>query len=166
VNTRLHWAEGFPDRNFIGIDIKGARIWRGAKTALEEAIPNVAFLRTYIDHLADYFEHGEVAEIWITFPDPYHEKSKARKRLTSEIFLARYKNVLKPGGFIHLKTDDLFLYQFTLEMIEKAKGEILFHTDNLYAAPLPHEILEVKTFYENQHLASGKSIKYVKFVLR
>jgi len=122
----LALARKFPQRNFIGIDIKGARIWRGARTALEEKIPNVAFLRTYIDHLEEYFSPGEVEEIWITFPDPYHEKSKARKRLTSEKFLPRYKTILKPGGFIHLKTDDMQLYQFTLEKISEFKGNIIF----------------------------------------
>jgi tRNA (guanine-N7-)-methyltransferase len=159
----LALARQFPARNFIGLDIKGARIWRGAKMALEEKISNVAFLRTYIDHIEDYFTDAEVEEIWITFPDPYPEKSKARKRLTSELFLPRYKKILKPGGIIHLKTDDLQLYQFTLEKIEEFKCHILFVSEDLYASPLPDEILAEKTFYEQQHLAKGKSIKYIRF---
>lgn len=160
----LALARKFPSRNFIGLDIKGARIWRGAKTALEEKISNVAFLRTYIDHIEDYFTEGEVEEIWITFPDPYPEKSKARKRLTSEVFLPRYKKILNPGGIIHLKTDDLQLFQFTLEKIEECKGQILFVSDDLYASSLPDEILSEKTFYERQHLAEGKTIKYIRFM--
>lgn len=159
----LALARKFPAQNFIGLDIKGARIWTGAKMALEEKISNAAFLRTYIDHIEDYFEEGEVEEIWITFPDPYPEKSKARKRLTSELFLPRYKKILKPGGIIHLKTDDLQLYQFTLEKIEEFRYRILFVSDDLYASPLPDEILSEKTFYEQQHLAKGKTIKYIRF---
>lgn len=162
----LALARKFPAQNFIGMDIKGARIWTGAKMALEEKISNAAFLRTYIDHIEDYFEEGEVEEIWITFPDPYPEKSKARKRLTSELFLPRYKKILKPGGIIHLKTDDLQLYQFTLEKMEEFKCRILFASDNLYASPLPDEILFEKTFYEQQHLAKGKTIKYIRFMFQ
>jgi len=161
----LALARKFPERNFIGIDIKGSRIWRGAKTALEEKIANVAFLRTYIDHLEEYFSPGEVEEIWITFPDPYREKSKARKRLTSEKFLPRYKNILKQGGIIHLKTDDWQLYQFTLEKISEFKCNIIFSSEDLYSEKLPDEILSEKTFYEQQHLAEGKTIRYIKFTL-
>jgi len=161
----LALARKFTERNFIGIDIKGSRIWRGAKTSLEEKIPNVAFLRTYIDHLEEYFSPGEVEEIWITFPDPYREKSNARKRLTSEKFLPRYKNILKQGGIIHLKTDDLQLYQFTLEKISEFKGNTIFSSEDLYAGKLPDEILLEKTFYEQQHLAEGRTIRYIKFTL-
>lgn len=156
-------ARRFPSKNFIGIDIKGARIWRGAKTALEENIHSVAFLRTYIDHITDYFEQGEVSEIWITFPDPYHENSKARKRLTSGVFLNRYRQILQPGGILHLKTDDQLLYEFSLGSLRKHDCSILFHTEDLYASGLPDEILSVKTFYEKQHLANGKTIKYIRF---
>ncbi|MEO6169121.1 MAG: tRNA (guanosine(46)-N7)-methyltransferase TrmB [Chitinophagales bacterium] len=156
-------ARNFPARNFIGIDIKGARIWRGAKTALEEKISNAAFLRTYIDHITAYFEPGEVAEIWITFPDPYHENSKMNKRLTSSVFLRRYMQILQPGGIIHLKTDDQLLYEFSLDTIAKENCRLLFNTDNLYASDLPDEILSVRTFYEKQHLANGKTIKYIRF---
>ncbi|MEP7128997.1 MAG: tRNA (guanosine(46)-N7)-methyltransferase TrmB [Chitinophagales bacterium] len=156
-------AQKFPEKNFVGIDIKGARIWRGAKTALEENIHSVAFLRTYIDHITEYFVPGEVAEIWITFPDPYHENGKARKRLTSEVFLNRYRQILQPGGMLHLKTDDQLLYEFSLLSLRKHNCNILFQTEDLYASGLPDEILSVKTFYEKQHLANGKTIKYIRF---
>lgn len=156
-------AKKFPEKNFIGIDIKGARIWRGAKTALQEQMKSVAFLRTYIDHITDYFASGEVAEIWITFPDPYHENSKMRKRLTSAVFLNRYRQILQPGGLLHLKTDDQMLYEFSLESLENSHCTILQHTPDLYAADLPDDILSVKTFYEKQHLAAGKKIKYIQF---
>ncbi len=158
-------AQKYHSKNFIGIDIKGARMWRGAKTALEENITNIVFLRTYIDHIEEYFSEGEVEEIWITFPDPYREKSKARKRLTSPLFLSRYKKILQSRGVINLKTDDHQLYQFTLETIAEFNGRILYSSDDLYSQLLPDEILNVKTFYEQQHLAEGKTIKYIKFTL-
>ena len=161
----LALAKRHADRNFIGIDIKGPRIWRGAKTALNDQLNNVAFLRTYIDHITDYFTAGEVSEIWILFPDPYREKSKARKRLTSPLVLERYKQIIKPGGRIHLKTDDLQLYQFTLESLTEAKAQIWFNTADLYAAPLPDEVLQEKTFYEQMHLRAGKKIKFITFTL-
>ncbi len=159
----LALAKKFPHRNFIGIDIKGARMWRGAKTALGENIPNVAFLRTYIDHIEEYFSEGETEEIWITFPDPQHGSGGDRKRLTSEKFLTRYQKILKPRGIIHLKTDDMFLYQFTLEKISECKGVVIISTADLYSENFVDEILGVKTFYEKRHLAMGKKIKYVKF---
>ena len=161
----LALAKKFAQRNFIGIDIKGPRIWRGAKTALEEKITNAAFLRTYIDHITEYFEPGEVEEIWILFPDPYQEKSKSRKRLTSPIFLGRYRQILRPGGLIHLKTDNPQLFEFTLETVEQFKGVIHFQTPDLYASVLPDETLSVKTFYEAAHLSEGKTIRYIKFTL-
>src|SRR5262249_97624 len=104
-------------------------------------------------------------EIWITFPDPYRSKTKERKRLTSELFLSRYKKILKPGGLIHLKTDDLQLYLFTLEKIHEGHGDVIFYSENLYSTSLPDEILQVKTFYEAQHLSEGKTIKYIRFTL-
>jgi tRNA (guanine-N7-)-methyltransferase len=161
----LALAQQFPSRNFIGIDIKGARLWRGAKTALDLALPNVAFLRTYIDHLPDYFSRGEVEEIWILFPDPYREKSKARKRLTSSFFLQQYRQVLSPGATLHLKTDDEGLFHFTLETLEQWKAKILFQSDDLYSSSLPQQVLAVQTFYEKQHLEKKKTIKYLAFQL-
>lgn len=161
----LAMARRYPERNFIGIDIKGARLWRGAKTALEERLPNAAFLRTYVDHITDYFEESEVEEIWILFPDPYREKSKARKRLTSKPFLERYRQIIRKGGLIHLKTDDDLLYVFTLETLAASDAHILFHTADIYGSPLPDELLAVKTFYEERHLCMGKKIKYILFTL-
>ncbi|MCY7410565.1 MAG: tRNA (guanosine(46)-N7)-methyltransferase TrmB [Chitinophagales bacterium] len=152
----LALAKKFPSGNFIGIDIKGARIWRGAKSALEEKISNVIFLRTYIDHIEEYFAEGEVEEIWITFPDPYHASGKARKRLTSTLFLPRYKKILKQGGIVHLKTDDLLLYEFTIETLQAVNANILFHTNDLYASALQYEILEVKLFMKRNILHWGK----------
>ena len=114
-------AKKYPDRNFIGIDIKGARIWKGAKMALGEGLANVAFLRIFIDWLHNYFDKEEIDQIWITFPDPYPKKSKKNKRLTSSKFLNLYRNILKKGGQIHLKTDSDLLYQFSLEMIKAEK---------------------------------------------
>ena len=161
----LALAKKYPDKNFIGIDIKGARLWKGAKKGLEEQLNNAVFLRTYIDHITDYFEENEVAEIWITFPDPYLEKSKVRKRLTSEVFLKRYKQILRSGGFINVKTDDLTFYRFTLDTISQLNYNLDFFTENLYNSNMPDEILFVKTFYELQHLANGRTIKYIRFSL-
>lgn len=162
----LALAEKFPQQNFIGIDIKGARLWRGAKSALERNMKNVVFLRTYIDHITSYFNKEEVSEIWITFPDPYHENSKARKRLTSEIFVQRYREILKNDGTIHLKTDDLLLYEFTLDVVKDIGAQLIFKTRDLYAEPAADEILKVKTYYEKQHLAKGKTIKYLQFYFK
>ena len=156
-------AQKFPQRNFIGIDKKGARIYKGAKQALQLNLPNAFFLRAHIDHLNEYFSPGEIHEIWITFPDPYISSTKTKKRLTSSRFISLYKQVLVPGGLIHLKTDSRFLYQFTLDILNELKLPVHFQTDDLYAGELPVEMPEVKTFYENMHLADGKTIKYVSF---
>lgn len=159
-------AQRFPERNFIGVDIKGARIWRGAKTALEQNLGNVAFLRTRIEQVALFFDEKEVDEIWITFPDPFPRKSKTNRRLTSEMFLTHYRKFLKKGGLVHLKTDDPTLYEFTLEVLEGQENwDILFNDDDIYAKSLPIPELEIKTFYEKQHLAAGKTIKYIQFRL-
>lgn len=160
----LGLAQRFPERNFIGVDIKGARIWRGAKTALEKGLKNVAFLRTRIEQIALFFEKNEVDEIWITFPDPFLRDSKANRRLTSAMFLGQYRKILKPGGLVHLKTDEPNLYDFTLETLAAQRDYSLqYHDDDIYAKPLPMPELEIKTFYEKQHLAAGKTIKYVRF---
>jgi tRNA (guanine-N7-)-methyltransferase len=160
----LGLAKRFPDRNFIGVDVKGARIWRGAKTALEQNLQNVAFLRTRIERISNFFAPDEVNEIWITFPDPFLPKRKANRRLTSIPFLDEYRKILKPGGFIHLKTDEPNLYEFTLETLSiQTALRLLYHDHDIYAKPLPLPELEIKTFYEKQHLAAGKTIKYVRF---
>ena len=159
-------AARYPDTNFIGVDIKGARIWQGARRAMEAGLANIAFLRTRIEMINLFFKEQEVSEIWITFPDPFLRPSKADRRLTSPPFLARYRALLKPGGLIHLKTDDQQLYEFTLEVVGRtADAKLLYHNDDIYADILPFEELSVRTYYENMHLQAGKSIKYIRFSL-
>lgn len=157
-------AQRFPDRNFIGVDIKGARIWRGAKEALEENITNAAYLRTRIEQIALFFGENEVDEIWITFADPFLKKGKENRRLTSPNFLRHYSKILKDGGLVHLKTDDDTLYEFTLETLANQNTyELLYHKNDIYAEPLIMPELDIKTFYEQKHLSIGKTIKYVRF---
>ena len=139
----------YPERSFIGIDIKGNRIWRGAKTALDEGLPNVAFIRSHIDKITDYFAPGEVAEIWVTFPDPQLRGSRAKKRLTHPRFLRLYQQVLKDGGLVHIKTDSPDLYQFTLAVINLFGLDLLENTDQVYAQPVINPELMIKTHYEN-----------------
>jgi len=159
-------ARQFPDKNFIGVDIKGARIWKGASIALNEEINNAAFLRTRIEQVELFFEKEEVDEIWITFPDPFLKKSKANRRLTSPSFLKRFKNILKEDGIIHLKTDSDELYQFTLKVLEsETQYTLLYHDDDIYSKPLPVEALSIQTEYEGIHLAKNKTIKYVQIKL-
>jgi tRNA (guanine-N7-)-methyltransferase len=126
-------ARKYPDRNFIGIDIKGARTWRGCKTAIEESLQNIAFIRSWVELVEHFFASNEVAEIWITHPDPQPRQSKAKKRLTSPQFLSRYANILQENSIIHLKTDDTALFEYTLEILENSKHEILSKTTDLYA---------------------------------
>lgn len=157
-------AKLFPERNFIGVDIKGNRIWKGAKTALEEKLSNVAFLRIQIDQLDRYFAGNEVREIWITFPDPFLRASKSKKRLTHARFFHIYQRLLVPGGNIHLKTDSPELYAFTRETIEENHCRLLKDLPDVYAGPVD-KVLDIKTFYEKQHLEEGKTIHYLQFVL-
>lgn len=154
----------FPQENFIGVDVKGNRIWKGARTALNESMKNVAFLRTQIDHITNYFAPGEVKEIWITFPDPFLRKSKSKKRLTSSRFLHLYRQILMPGGKIHLKTDSPELYAFTKEMIEENNCSLLKDLPDVYATQ-PDVVLDIKTFYEASHLREGRTIRYLQFTL-
>lgn len=165
----LGLARLYPDRNFIGVDIKGARIWRGAKNALEDGLSNVAFLRTHVDHILRCFGKNEVDEIWLTFSDP--QIGKARKRLTSPLFLARYRQILKTGGLIHLKTDSPLLYEYTLEQIEEQKLNLLEKSDDVYT-DLIHRVgekekavLAIRTYYESMWLSEGRTIHYVRFQL-
>ena len=159
----LGLAERFPDKNFIGVDIKGARIWKGAKMAMEKNIDNAAFFRTRIEQIELFFEKDEVDEIWITFPDPFLKDSKANRRLTAPSFLHRYRNILKDDGIVNLKTDSPELYAFTLETLKKETSfELLYHDDDIYSKPLPVDALEIKTEYEGMHLAKNLTIKYVK----
>ncbi len=157
----------YPDKNFIGVDRKGNRIWKGAKTALEEGLDNIRFLRVMIDKIDQFFAPGEVSEIWITFPDPQPQLSREKKRLTAPKFLAKYKNILPPDGIIHLKTDSQLLHEYTLEVIEEAKHKLLFKTNDLYAHPENKNdpILGIKTHYEGLFLEQGMPITYIKFQL-
>jgi tRNA (guanine-N7-)-methyltransferase len=157
----------FPDRNFIGVDLKGNRIYIGAKEALETNLSNVAFLRTRIDFILDYFAEGEIDEIWLTFSDP--QPQKARKRLSSPIFTARYQKILKPGGIIHMKTDSDVLFDYTLEQIAEHGHQMLECYPDLYANmpedldPQTKEIFHIKTYYEDFFSKRGHVIKYCKF---
>lgn len=154
----------FPDKNFIGIDIKGARMWAGAKEAHLAGMENVGFLRTNIELLSHFFAAGEVSEIWITFPDP--QMKKVRKRLTATNFLEMYRNILCPNGIINLKTDSPFLYEYTSRVIDENKLPVIKRTDDLYANPEGVDrILNIRTHYEKQWLARGLTIKYLAFNL-
>ena len=155
-------ARKYPEKNFIGIDIKGARLWRGCKTSNEEGMKNVAFIRTRIQLIEQFFAAGEVSEIWVTFPDP--QPKKPNKRLTSERFLSYYKNILRPDSTIHLKTDSYELYDYTLnEVIPQGNYQVVFATDDLYGTPCDLEVCEVRTFYESMFLKEGKKITYIQF---
>lgn len=158
-------AEKYPNQNYIGIDLKGDRIWKGAKYALENEMENVHFIRMLIDHLPDYFEQGEVDEQWIIFPDPHPRESRSKQRLTSPKFLDIYRKVLKPKSLIHLKTDSDLLYNFTLETIEEENCTLLRKVDDIYSDTPFDPLLSHKTFYEKQHLKEGRTIHYVCFHL-
>jgi tRNA (guanine-N7-)-methyltransferase len=153
----------YPNRNFIGIDIKGNRIWRGAKTALDDGLTNIAFIRSHIDKITDYFAKEEVAEIWITFPDPQLRGSRAKKRLTHPRFLRLYQQVLKNNGIINLKTDSPDLYQFTLAVIDLFELEVLEKTDQVYAQESIKPELMIKTHYEGLDIAQSNRIHYISF---
>ena len=159
----VNMARHFPEKNFVGIDIKGARLWRGSKTAEEEGIRNAGFLRIPILRLESYFTKNEVSEIWITFPDPQPLISGIRKRLSSPRFLEIYQQILQPGGLIHLKTDNEGLYDYTYEWIREAGYEIAFDTKDLYQSGIEDQILSIKTTYEEKYLKIGKKICYLKF---
>lgn len=153
----------YPQRNFIGVDIKGNRIWRGAKTALDEGLHNVAFLRTEIDSINQYFTTNEVAEIWITFPDPQLRLGKAKKRLTHPKFLRMYQQLLQPNGLVHLKTDSPDLYQFTKTVINLYGLELLVDDTDVHAKPNVSHELKIKTHYEGLDIAGSSRIHYLQF---
>ena len=155
-------ARLFPNKNFIGIDIKGSRMWSGAKDAHLNELKNVGFVRTNIELLSLFFEDDEVSEIWITFPDP--QMKRTNKRLTSIRFLSQYSEILKPDGVIHLKTDSDFLYHYTPATIEVNKFPDQVNTDDLYASGMADEILSISTYYERQWLDRGKTIKYLRYI--
>lgn len=155
----------YPARNFIGVDVKGNRIWRGAKTALQEGLYNVAFLRTQMDRVTEYFAKDEVQEIWITFPDPQLRLSKIKKRLTHPKFLRLYKQFLQPGGLVHLKTDSPKLYNFTKAVIGLYGLELAEDQDNVHASPNVSAELKIKTHYESLDIAGSNRIHYLCFKL-
>lgn len=156
-------AEKNLDINFIGVDIKGARLYNGAKKAKVKGLKNVGFLRTNIEIISQFFAQNEVAEIWLTFPDP--QMKKTRKRLTSTLFFNKYKQFLKKNGIIHLKTDSNFQYTYTSELLKINGFQVLNKTNNLYESEILNDTLKIKTFYEKQWLNRGITIKYISFIL-
>ncbi len=153
----------FPDKNFIGIDKKGARLWKGAKTSNEEKILNAAFMRIPVEQLNYYFSPDEISEIWITFPDPQPQKTRENTRMTSPRFLNMYKTMLPPNGLVHLKTDNAYLFEYSLEKAKEMNAKILVSTQDLYNEKFAGEILSIKTTYEKRYLAEGIKICYLKF---
>ena len=164
VEYTLGLAKRFPDRNFIGVDIKGNRIWKGAKYALENNMHNVAFHRIMIGNIEDYFALGEIDEFWITFPDPQH--AKKRKRLTNPMFLQRYRNISNPHPIMNLKSDSTRFYEYTLEVIAEQNLEVFENSDDIYQwDAIPEYLANIQTFYEKIWLEDGKKIKYLKYKL-
>lgn len=160
-------AKKFPEKNFIGIDIKGARFWRGAKTAVEDEMNNVAFIRSQIELIEGMFAENEVSEIWITFPDPQIKYKRTKHRLTNEAFLARYKKILNAEGTVHLKTDSEFMHGYTLGLLHGAGHEVLYANHNVYKNEgSPTEVTEIQTFYEKQYLEVNKAITYIHFKIK
>lgn len=160
-------AARFPDRNYIGVDIKGDRIWKGSTLAVEQKLSNIGFLRTNILNVESFFEENEVDEIWITFPDPRPKKRDIKRRLTNSRYLDRYKKILRPGGFIRLKTDNTGLFQFSLEELQSRNDiDDLQFTDNVYESALRPECFDIKTRYEEMFASQGEKIKYLRFRFR
>lgn len=162
-------ARAHRDTNYIGVDIKGARMWRGLTQAREEGLTNVAFIRTRIDQIEHFFAPDEVSEIWVTFPDPHPGEGErnARHRLTSPEFLERYRKIVRPDGILNLKTDSPIMYEFTLhEVIEKQGLPLLYATDDLYANDDDLEVKTIRTFYEQMWLDQGLTIKYLRFKIK
>ena len=160
-------AKKYPNKNFIGIDIKGARFWRGAKTAVEEGINNVAFLRIQIELIQYAFAEAEVDEIWITFPDPQIKYKRTKHRMTNSEFLERYKKILKPEGVVNLKTDSEFMHGYTLGLLHGAGHEVLYANHDVYKNEgSPEEVIGIQTFYESQYLEQNKPITYIRFKIK
>jgi len=160
-------AERYPNANYIGIDIKGARFWRGAKTAVGQGLNNVAFLRTQIELIEHFFAEGEVSEIWITFPDPQIKYKRTKHRLTNSEFLQRYKRILKPDGVVNLKTDSEFMHGYTLGLLHGQGHEVIYANHNVYRNEgSPEIVTAIQTFYEQQYLEKGKPITYIKFKIK
>ena len=160
-------AERFPNKNFIGIDIKGARFWRGAKTAVESGMNNVAFVRTQIELINHIFTENEVSEIWITFPDPQIKYKRTKHRMTNSEFLNNYKKILKPNGLMHLKTDSEFMHGYTLGLLHGEGHEVIYANHNIYKNEgAPAEVTGIQTFYESQYLEVNKPITYIQFRIK
>ena len=163
----LGLAKRNPNSNFLGIDIKGARFWRGAKTAVEEDLANVGFLRTQIELVDHVFAEGEVDEIWITFPDPQIKWKRTKHRMTNPDFLDKYKKILTSKGIVHLKTDSEFMHGYTLGILEGLRHDIIYAHHDIYVNhQAPEEVVGIQTFYEQQYLDKKKSITYLKFRLK
>jgi tRNA (guanine-N7-)-methyltransferase len=163
----VNLAKAYPDINFLGIDIKGARFWRGAKIALEENLQNVGFLRTQIELVDHIFAENEVDEIWITFPDPQIKYKRTKHRLTNEDFLQKYKKILKPEGVVHLKTDSEFMHGYTLGLLHGLGETIEYAHHDVYGSQgAPEAVTSIQTFYEKQYLEIGKKITYIRFKFR
>lgn len=159
-------AERNPNKNYIGIDIKGARFWRGAKTALDLGLSNVAFVRTQIELIDSIFGESEISEIWITFPDPQIKYKRTKHRLTNTVFLDKYQKILNPAGIVHLKTDSEFMHGYTLGLLHGIGFEVLYANHDVYHNEgSPKEVLEIQTFYEKQYLEKNKPITYIQFRL-
>ena len=160
-------AERYPDKNFVGIDIKGARFWRGAKTAVESGMHNVAFVRTQIELIDGIFADGEVSEIWITFPDPQIKYKRTKHRMTNSEFLKLYKKILKPDGVVNLKTDSEFMHGYTLGLLHGEGHEVLYANHHVYKNEgAPEEVIGIQTFYEKQYLEINKAITYIRFKIK
>ena len=160
-------AQHYPERNFIGVDIKGARMWRGAKTAVEERLGNVAFLRAQIELIDLAFATNEVDEIWITFPDPQIKYKRTKHRMTNSAFLKKYKAILKPEGVVNLKTDSEFMHGYTLGLLHGEGHEVLYSNHNVYKQEgSPEEVTSIQTFYESQYLEQNKAITYIRFKIK
>ena len=163
----VNLAKKFPNKNFIGIDIKGARFWRGAKTGVEENIPNIAFIRTQIELIDHVFTENEVDEIWITFPDPQIKYKRTKHRMTNSKFLKRYKKILKPEGVVNLKTDSEFMHGYTLGLLHGEGHEILYANHNVYKQEgSPEEVTSIQTHYESIYLEQNKPITYIRFKIK
>lgn len=156
-------ADLYPDKNFIGIDWKGARLWRGCKTAAEKGMKNIGFIRTLVDHAGSLFAQGEISEIWITFPDP--QPKREHRRLTAPGFLEKYRKILCPDGIIHLKTDDQGFFQYTMDIIREYGHNLLWSTGDLYHSRTGDDVIKIQTYYEKMWLEKGKKICYLRFQL-
>ena len=161
----VNLAINHPEKNFIGMDIKGARLWKGCKMVEELNLKNVAFIRSRGEFLGSFFERNEVGEIWLTFPDPQPQSNRIQKRLTSPEFLMRYNKILRPDGIIHLKTDNDKLYCYTLGVIRDLGHQLIFFSEDIYRLDTGHEATAIQTFYEEIYRKDGIPIKYIEFML-